>query len=121
MTSYIPECPIASILATTSPFCARPPFNTSKTQARTQIRTERSEDGDRVGYKGYVDIFGDFLEFLRREQSGLRHPSCAYSLCARARPMNSSWTLTAGLPSCGCRWIDFPSGCITRHLVLSFR
>jgi site-specific DNA-methyltransferase (adenine-specific) len=53
-----------------------PPFNTGKTQTRTQIRTERSESGDRVGFqgkryetvkvgsKGYVDIFDDFLAFL---------------------------------------------------------
>jgi site-specific DNA-methyltransferase (adenine-specific) len=53
-----------------------PPFNTGKTQARTQIRTERSESGDRVGFqgqryqtvklgsKGYLDIFDDFLAFL---------------------------------------------------------
>ncbi len=53
-----------------------PPFNTGKTQARTQIRTERSEQGDRTGFggqryetvrlgsKGYVDIFDDFLGFL---------------------------------------------------------
>ena len=53
-----------------------PPFNTGKTQARTQIRTERSAEGDRVGFqgqryqtiklgsKGYADIFDDFLAFL---------------------------------------------------------
>jgi site-specific DNA-methyltransferase (adenine-specific) len=53
-----------------------PPFNTGKTQARTQMRTTRSEDGDRVGFqgqryqtvklgsKGYADIFDDFLAFL---------------------------------------------------------
>jgi site-specific DNA-methyltransferase (adenine-specific) len=53
-----------------------PPFNTGKTQARTQIRTERSASGDRVGFqgrryqtikvgsKGYEDIFDDFLAFL---------------------------------------------------------
>ena len=53
-----------------------PPFNTGKTQARTQIKTERSENGDRMGFggnryetiklgsKGYVDIFDDYLEFL---------------------------------------------------------
>ena len=29
-----------------------PPFNTGKTQSRTQIRTERSESGDRVGFQG---------------------------------------------------------------------
>ena len=53
-----------------------PPFNTGKTQARTQIRTEQSENGDRTGFggrryetvkigsKGYVDIFDDYLSFL---------------------------------------------------------
>ncbi len=53
-----------------------PPFNTGRTQARTQIRTERSENGDRVGFqgqryqttkiasKGYADVFDDFLGFL---------------------------------------------------------
>jgi site-specific DNA-methyltransferase (adenine-specific) len=60
-----------------------PPFNTGKTQARTQIRTERSSNGDRVGFqghryltvrlgsKGYADVFDDFLAFLtpRLEQA----------------------------------------------------
>lgn len=53
-----------------------PPFNTGKTQARTQIRTERNLDGDRTGFggrryetirlgtRGYTDIFDDFLGFL---------------------------------------------------------
>ncbi len=53
-----------------------PPFNTGKTQARTQIRAERSENGDRTGFggrryetvkigsKGYADIFDDYLSFL---------------------------------------------------------
>ncbi len=53
-----------------------PPFNTGKTQSRTQIRTERSQSGDRVGFAGqryqtiklgsksYLDIFDDFLDFL---------------------------------------------------------
>jgi site-specific DNA-methyltransferase (adenine-specific) len=53
-----------------------PPFNTGKTQARTQIRTVRSEEGDRTGFagrryetvrvgsKGYADLFDDFLGFL---------------------------------------------------------
>jgi site-specific DNA-methyltransferase (adenine-specific) len=53
-----------------------PPFNTGKTQSRTQIRTERSENGDRTGFqgqryqtikigqKGYADIFDDFLGFI---------------------------------------------------------
>jgi len=54
-----------------------PPFNTGKAQARTQIRTVRDEDGDRVGFKGqryrtvrlgmkaYADSFPDYLGFLQ--------------------------------------------------------
>jgi site-specific DNA-methyltransferase (adenine-specific) len=54
-----------------------PPFNTGKVQARTQIKTERSSTGDRVGFQGqrydtikigskaYDDIFDDFLAFLK--------------------------------------------------------
>ncbi len=53
-----------------------PPFNTGKTQARTQMSTRRSQDGDRLGFQGrryqtvklgskaYEDIFDDFLVFL---------------------------------------------------------
>ncbi len=53
-----------------------PPFNTGKTQARTQIRTVRDENGDRTGFKGkryrtikvgtkaYRDLFPDYLGFL---------------------------------------------------------
>jgi site-specific DNA-methyltransferase (adenine-specific) len=53
-----------------------PPFNTGKTQARTQIRIERNENGDRTGFAGhrydtikigsksYADIFDDYLAFL---------------------------------------------------------
>ncbi len=53
-----------------------PPFNTRKEQRRTQIRTVRSEEGDRVGFQGrryqtipittkaYGDSFDDFLGFL---------------------------------------------------------
>jgi site-specific DNA-methyltransferase (adenine-specific) len=54
-----------------------PPFNTGKTQKRTQIHTIRDDaDGDRVGFqgrryrtvrvgtKGFVDFFDDFLAFL---------------------------------------------------------
>lgn len=53
-----------------------PPFNTGKTQARTQIKTEQSENGDRTGFAGkryetvkigskaYRDLFDDFLAFL---------------------------------------------------------
>jgi site-specific DNA-methyltransferase (adenine-specific) len=53
-----------------------PPFNTGKTQARTQIKTVRDDEGDRVGFKGqryrtvrigtkaYSDVFSDYLGFL---------------------------------------------------------
>lgn len=53
-----------------------PPFNTGKVQSRTQLRTNQSEDGDRVGFKGqrysseilgkksFEDEFDDYLTFL---------------------------------------------------------
>ena len=53
-----------------------PPFNTGKTQKRTQVQTTRSTNGDRTGFNGekyqtvklgtkeYSDIFDDYLEFL---------------------------------------------------------
>jgi site-specific DNA-methyltransferase (adenine-specific) len=53
-----------------------PPFNTGKTQARTQIQTVQSENGDRTGFggrryetvkvgsKGYNDVFDDFMGFI---------------------------------------------------------
>lgn len=53
-----------------------PPFNTGKIQQRTQIRTVRSETGDRTGFQGqryetialgtkrFSDLFDDYLAFL---------------------------------------------------------
>jgi site-specific DNA-methyltransferase (adenine-specific) len=53
-----------------------PPFNTGKQQARTQIRVEKDQNGDRVGFggnryqtrvigeKAYRDYFDDYLGFL---------------------------------------------------------
>ena len=53
-----------------------PPFNTGKVQQRTQIKTIRSENGDRMGFQGkryetikigakaYSDLFDDYLLFL---------------------------------------------------------
>jgi len=53
-----------------------PPFNTGRDQARTRIRTDRDEQGDRVGYQGrryrttvlgkssYADKFDDYTDFL---------------------------------------------------------
>ena len=53
-----------------------PPFNTGHPQSRTRIRTERDDDGDRVGFQGrryrttvvgqsaYADSFDDYMAFL---------------------------------------------------------
>ena len=53
-----------------------PPFNTGKNQARTRIKTVRSDEGDRTGFQGnryetvklgsseYSDRFDDYLAFL---------------------------------------------------------
>ncbi len=53
-----------------------PPFNTGKVQGHTQIKTVRSENGDRTGFQGqryetikigttaYSDKFDDYLAFL---------------------------------------------------------
>jgi len=53
-----------------------PPFNTGRKQARTQVRTVRDGEGDRVGFKGqrykttllgsrsFADAFDDYLGFL---------------------------------------------------------
>lgn len=53
-----------------------PPFNTGRQQRRTQIKTVRSDNGDRTGFGGqryattrlagraYEDAYGDYLAFL---------------------------------------------------------
>ncbi len=53
-----------------------PPFNTGKIQTRQQIKTIRSDNGDRVGFQGhkyqtihigeraFADLFDDYLAFL---------------------------------------------------------
>lgn len=53
-----------------------PPFNTGKVQKRTQLKTRRSPEGDRVGFQGhryesivvgskrFNDFFDDYLAFL---------------------------------------------------------
>jgi site-specific DNA-methyltransferase (adenine-specific) len=55
-----------------------PPFNTGHRQTRVQLRTQRDDAGDRVGYKGqryktevvgssfYDDEFVDYLSFLKQ-------------------------------------------------------
>lgn len=84
-----------------------PPFNTGKAQKRKEIKTVRSETGDRVGFQGqryesrvvgeksYVDVFDDYLAFLEpriRQLSKVElraarapHPSCSRPLHAHAR------------------------------------
>lgn len=54
-----------------------PPFNTGRDQSRTQLKTVRSENGDRTGFAGqryetiklgsrdYADQFDDYLGFLQ--------------------------------------------------------
>lgn len=54
-----------------------PPFNTGKVQRRTQLKTIRSSEGDRVGFQGirydsrvigtkaFPDLFDDYLAFLK--------------------------------------------------------
>ena len=62
-----------------------PPFNTGRTQARTQLRTKRHSDGEKVGFQGqryesttigkksFYDKFDDYLAFLEpRLQEGYR-------------------------------------------------
>jgi site-specific DNA-methyltransferase (adenine-specific) len=53
-----------------------PPFNTGKVQERRTLRTERADDGDRIGFQGrsyrtselarraYLDVFDDYLAFI---------------------------------------------------------
>ena len=72
-----------------------PPFNTGREQRRTSLRTERSDDGDRVGFKGqrytsialgskgYMDVFDDYLAFLEprlREAHRLLTPAGSFFL-----------------------------------------
>lgn len=75
---YGDNLPILSRLqsATVNLIYIDPPFNTGRTQARTQIRTNRSPTGDRVGFQGrryetvtigtrsFSDSFDDYLAFL---------------------------------------------------------
>jgi site-specific DNA-methyltransferase (adenine-specific) len=72
-----------------------PPFNTGREQKRVALRTERSEDGDRTGFKGqrytsiplgtkrYADVFDDYLAFLEprlREAHRLLTPTGSFFL-----------------------------------------
>lgn len=70
--SVLRELPAASI----DLIYIDPPFNTGKVQQRTQLKTVRSPEGDRVGFQGrryesvvvgtrrFSDLFDDYLAFL---------------------------------------------------------
>ena len=70
--SILPDMPSASI----DLIYVDPPFNTGRTQARTQLRTRRDPEGDRTGFQGrryrterlgtraFDDAFEDYLGFL---------------------------------------------------------
>jgi site-specific DNA-methyltransferase (adenine-specific) len=59
-----------------------PPFNTGKVQERTQLKTVRSDRGDRIGFQGrryesiivgkkrFIDSFDDYLGFLEPRLAG---------------------------------------------------
>ena len=62
-----------------------PPFNTGKVQSRAQLKTVKSDEGDRVGFKGqryqtevigtkaFNDQFDDFMNFIHpRLEEGYR-------------------------------------------------
>ena len=71
-----------------------PPFNTGKVQQRTQLKTVRSAEGDRVGFQGrryasialgtkrFSDLFDDYLAFLeprlREARRVLASHGCLY-------------------------------------------
>lgn len=72
-----------------------PPFNTGKEQRRTEIKTTRSDTGDRIGFQGqryqtrivgekaYTDVFDDYLAFLEpriRESRRLLKPTGSFYL-----------------------------------------
>lgn len=70
-----------------------PPFNTGRSQARTQLRTTRDPEGDRTGFQGaryrteriasesYADSFDDYMGFLEprlREAHRLLKPTGSF-------------------------------------------
>jgi site-specific DNA-methyltransferase (adenine-specific) len=72
-----------------------PPFNTGRVQRRTQLRTVRDDDGDRLGWSGkryrsirvgsrsYADAFTDYLAFLEpriKEAHRLLSPTGSFFL-----------------------------------------
>jgi site-specific DNA-methyltransferase (adenine-specific) len=89
-----------------------PPFNTGKTQARTQMRTLRDENGDRTGFKGqryktvkvaarsFADSFDDFLTFIEprlREAYRLLAPDGSFFLHIDYREVHYCKVLLDGI------------------------
>lgn len=89
-----------------------PPFNTGKTQSRTQIKTVRDDEGDRQGFKGrryrtvrigmkaFADNFDDFLAFIepRLEQAHrLLKPSGSFFLHLDYREVHYAKILLDGI------------------------
>lgn len=89
-----------------------PPFNTGRTQARVSMRTNRSDAGTRVGFKGqtyeslkvmttsYDDVFEDYWAFLEprlREAWRLLAPSGTFYLHLDYRECHYAKVLLDGL------------------------
>ena len=89
-----------------------PPFNTGRTQRRTQLRTERADDGDRAGFRGeryrtirlgsghYADTFDDYLGFLEprlREAHRVLAPNGSFYLHLDYREVHYCKVLLDGI------------------------
>jgi len=89
-----------------------PPFNTGRTQARTQLRTIRDENGDRQGFKGhryrsvrvgtsaFADNFDDYLAFLEprlEEAYRLLKPNGSFFLHLDYREIHYAKVLLDGI------------------------
>jgi site-specific DNA-methyltransferase (adenine-specific) len=89
-----------------------PPFNTGREQKRVALRTERSDDGDRTGFKGqrytsirlgarsYADVFDDYLAFLEprlREAHRLLTPTGSFFLHLDPREVHYAKVVLDGI------------------------
>jgi len=90
-----------------------PPFNTGRTQARTQLRTKRHSDGEKVGFqsqrykstiigkKSFYDKFDDYLAFLEpRLQEGYRLLSYILNYLSKSIPICRNASLILSSYSC---------------------
>jgi len=89
-----------------------PPFNTGRTQSRTQMKTVRDDNGDRTGFKGqryrtvrvgmkaFADNFDDFLAFIEprlEEAFRLLKPNGSFFLHLDYREVHYAKILLDGL------------------------